>query len=158
MWEQLSNGTKVTDTRSNGRGLTLLEVLVALGIVGTVVLLVLGVLTRFVVSQSGTAAHTAAELLSNEVLERAAAVGPPSWGFPPPEQTSLKGSRLLVLPNDEIPTEFEYQLLASPLRADPRSQGVLWELEVDTQWWGGSERVERGELRVQAHRVVYVEN
>ena len=137
------------------RGLTILEVMLAMGILAISVLLVLGVLAKFLTSQSSTAAQTAARLLAKEVLDQAAAVGPTSWGL---TTTDLTGVRTLTLPNEKKPTEFRFQLFPAALRADPRDQGTLWELEVEVKWWSDDHRTERGNLFLRAQRVVYVQN
>ena len=137
------------------RGLTILEVMLAMGLLAISVLLILGVLARFLTSQSSTAAQTAARLIAKEILDQAAAVGPATWGLATPD---LTGTRTLTLPNEKKPTEFRYQLYPSPLRADPRDQGTLWELEVEVKWWSDDSRAERGNLYWKAQRVVYVEN
>lgn len=148
-------------------GLTVLEVMLAMGIISISVLLIIGLLARFLSAQSSTAAQTAARLMAKEVLDLAAATGPDGWGFPNP--SDLTGSRNLILPNEKKPTEFKYRLLTSELRSDPRDQGVLYELEVEVWWWTDKDkpwddpdattaRTESGNLFVKAQRVVYVEN
>ena len=64
------------------RGLTILEVMLAMGILAISVLLILGVLARFLTAQSSTAAQTAAKLIAKEVLDQAAAVALTALGVP----------------------------------------------------------------------------
>ena len=87
--------------------------MLAMGILAISVLLILGVLARFLTSQSTTAAQTAAKLLAKEVLDQAAAVGPTTWGL---TTSDLTGVRTLTLPNEKKPTEFRFQLFPAPLR------------------------------------------
>lgn len=140
-------------------GLTLMETVVAMGLIAVAVLFVLGVIARFLSAQGGTAAQTCAKLLVDEVLDRAAAAGPDyRWGFGPGE---FRGTRSLRLPNDQSDTEFHYELRATPLRSDPADQGVLYELEAQAWWWSPdspTSRVEKGRLSTISSRVVYVEN
>ena len=140
------------------RGLTLIEIMVAIGLVSVITLLVVGTLARLLNTGGKTAHQIAANMLALEILETAAAAGPPKWGFSSSLIADQEGERNLMLPGENSSTAFKYKLDTLLLRKSPDDLGTLTQITVTVWWWGEqpSHRSELGKTTVQHSRTVYV--
>ena len=132
--------------------------MVALGLVAVITLLVVGTLTRLLTTGGKTAHQAAANMLALEVLETAAAAGPPKWGYNVAPGDEKTGERSLILPGEQSSTVFRYRLSTVSLRKSPDDLGTITQLTATVWWWGEdpSHRVELGRTSVQHSRTVYV--
>lgn len=135
-----------------------MEIVIALGLIATISLLVIGTLARLLSGGGKTAHQTAATLLAQEVLDSAAAAGPPKWGFETDRSTDWNGSRELRLPGEDSATPFRYKVTVLRLRQSPQDLGTVQQVAVEVWWWGEESRArpELGESAVKATRTVYV--
>ena len=140
------------------RGLTLIEIMVAIGLISVITLLVVGTLARLLNTGGKTAHQVAANMLALEVLETAATAGPPKWGFTSATIDDQQGERNLMLPGENSSTKFKYKLVTLPLRKSPDDLGIVTQLNVTVWWWGEdpSHRSELGKTSVRHSRTVYV--
>jgi type II secretory pathway pseudopilin PulG len=132
-----------------------MEIVVAIGLIATISLLVIGTLARLL-STGGKSAHqTAATLLAQEVLDSAVAAGPPNWGFPTSDRTGVQN---LILPGEESSTPFDFKIDVVRLRQSPDDLGTVQQVTATVWWWGDepASRVEQGRTAVTATRTVYI--
>lgn len=138
--------------------LTLMEVVVATGLIAVISLLAIGVIVRLLTIGGKTAHQTAAALLAQEYLSNAAAAGPPYWGFKGTDPATWTGSRSLVLPNEDSATRFDYKIEAIRLRRSLEDLGSVYQVTI-TVWWTGSEpgvRAGLGKTSLTDTRTVYL--
>lgn len=153
----MHNLSKKTHQRQKTLALTLMEVVVATGLIAIISLLAIGVVVRLLNIGGKTAHQTAAALLAQEYLNNAASAGPPYWGFNSADQSTWTGSRSLILPNEDSATSFNYKLEAIRLRKSDEDMGTVSQLTV-TVWWNGSQAADRpglGKSSLSATRIVY---
>lgn len=138
-------------------GLTLAEVVLAIGILAFVALTVVGVFLALLRTSAKNREQASAELLTESLLERASVSGPPDWGV-----GRQVGTRLSL----EQPTggaQFFYQV--DPLRVSTGvspEPGQTWQVAVTVGWWlendsstVESARVGFGNQFVRGVRTVY---
>ncbi len=144
--------------RPRRKGLTLIEIMVAMGLISVITLLVVGTLARLLNTGGKTAHQVAANMLALEILDTAATSGPPKWGFASKQIGDRHGERRLILPGENTTTPFKYKLDAVLLRKSPDDLGIVTQLTVTVWWWGEDpgHRVELGKTSVQHSRTVYV--
>lgn len=135
-----------------------MEIVVAIGLIATISLLVIGTLARLLSGGGKTAHQTAAILLAQELLDRSVAAGPPRWGFESDRTIDWTGIRQLRLPGEDSETAFRYQVRVLRLRQSPQDLGTVQQVSVEVWWWGekSKARPELGESAVGATRTVYV--
>lgn len=146
--------------RSRGEdksGLTLAEIVLAMGILAFIALLVVGVFLALLQSSAKNREQAMAELLTESILERAAAVGPPEWGVERKVGTRLEAE----LESDG--SKFFYQV--DPVKVDTRPEsaaGDTWKVTVTVGWWLAkdaprmeSSRVGFGNQYVKGVRTIY---
>lgn len=145
--------------RTGGKsGLTLMEMMVALGLIAVITLFVIGTLVRLLSTGGKSAYQTAASLLAQELLDSSIAAGPPRWGFSSDARDQWRGQRQLMLPGQGRQARFDYQVTVLPLRRSPEDLGNLHQVSV-TVWWTGEQpggRAEQGQTSVTSSRTVYV--
>ena len=141
------------------RGLTLAEVVVAIGILAVAGLSVLAVFVKMVGAQSKSGHQVVARLLAEQVLEESCLAGPPNWGLTDPSEEQIREFQLEGAPE---PIPFRYKLGWKVLRqSEGLSQmGALYGLDVTVTWEqevAGQPSREKGRSSHTAHRVVYIE-
>jgi hypothetical protein len=134
------------------------EVVVALGILAAVALVLIGVFLALIRTSAKNREQAMAELLTESLLEKATAAGPPDWGVGAQIGTRLEA----VLQQDG--SRFFYQvdpLSILPEPSDP--DGHSWQVTVTVGWWtrnpaGSLERAREGfgNQYVKGVRSVYV--
>ena len=138
-------------------GLTLMEVVVATGLIAVISLFAIGVIVRLLNIGGKTAYQTAAALLAEEYLDKSAAAGPPYWGFTGTEQQNWTGYRNLILPGEDSTARFNYKVSVLKLRKSSDDLGTLSQVTA-TVWWAGDEpgvQAGLGKTSVTATRTVY---
>lgn len=173
----------MTGMDSERRGLSVLEVIIAIAVIAIAGLGIIATLTRIMVSQSTSSHETVGRLVAESVLQRAVLAGPDEWGIPDPpdwgssvtKRSATQTVEAMVGQNDG-PTEYLYYVEVIEVSnqnesgdgmfgvdADPTltTMGVLWEVKV-TLWWnadasGPQAAVERGTQRLSVSKVVYIE-
>jgi type II secretory pathway pseudopilin PulG len=135
----------LADKRKNGFSLG--EVIVALGLMSFVALVVVGVFLTLMQSSTKNREQVAAELLTESLLEKATAAGPPSWG--------IEGKLGEPLPAHRDDT---YYQVDSKLVAEER--GEMWEVSVTVAWWSDDSKLDsahigHGNTHVTGTRSVY---
>ncbi|MBI3929658.1 MAG: hypothetical protein HY319_29220 [Armatimonadetes bacterium] len=140
-------------------GVTLAEVVLAIGFLAVVMLSLLTVFTRLLGSQTQTAHQVVARCLAQRVLEEAVQDGPPLWGVADPTQPTTVE---LHVQDSETREKYTYWVRASLLRDAPPAtpMGKLYLVEVEVTWWTdqpGQTRRETGKLSLKTGRAVYVE-
>lgn len=133
--------------KAHRAGLSVLEIIVALGLVTTVALTIIGLFSRLMASSSKGADQAAAELLAQAVLDRATRTGPPDWG-------GLSAGVELETAETSSSTRYVYQVQIDPLPDDTHPLGVLYRVGVQVRWSG---RQDQGRLLVERSRLTYVE-
>lgn len=138
-------------------GLTLSEVILALGILAFVALAVVAVFTALLRTSAKNREQAMAELLTESLLERATAQGPPDWGVSGQVRASLETE----LQRDG--SRFFYKV--DPVLIEPEPEhpdGHSWQVTVTVSWWlpQGSESLEHaregsGNQYVKGVRIVY---
>lgn len=113
-------------------GLSLIEVILALGLLAGVALVIIGVFLSLFQATTKNKDQGTAELLMESILERTTATGPPNWGVP------STGTRLPApQPGDQ--TDFFYQV-DTRLLSDGSTPGELWKVTVTVAWWSQEDR------------------
>jgi type II secretory pathway pseudopilin PulG len=112
--------------------LTLAELVVAFGILAFAALTVIGVFLALLKTSSKNREQAMAELLTESLLERASAAGPPRWGV-----NGQTGTRLeAVLQQDGA--RFFYQVdtvLVPPVPVPAEEDGQCYQVTVTVGWW-----------------------
>lgn len=143
------------------RGLTLAEIVVALGVLTALSLVVVAIFTRLLVSSTKNSDQTTANLLARSILDRAVRQGPPDWGTG--GDFSTAGGTATLSTNDTTSkTGFVYQV--TPVRLttpDSFGFGELYEVTVIVSWWTDSadknaSREGYGRTSVEVTRTVYI--
>lgn len=143
------------------RGLTLAELMVALGLLALAALAIIGVFTVLIQASAKNREQAQAELLAQNLLERACAEGEPAWGV-----RGRKGERQ-ELQLSEDGTRYFYQV--DPVSLSEAEQGPeddrdgrSWAVTVTVGWWLDSAAEELdasregfGQQFVKAYRIVY---
>ena len=153
-----ATGPVVHLSRMRRAGLTLAEVVVAIGILAVAGLAIISVFAKLVTSQSKSGYQTVARMLAQEVLEEASIAGPPLWGMTDPTQELTRSYRMQSSPE---PVPFSYKLSVSSVRLleYPDPMGEIYQLEVDVWWFGegpNAGRTDLGRTSLKGFRQVYV--
>ena len=114
------------------RGLSLLEVVLALGLLAAVALVIIGVFLALFQATTKNKDQGSAELLMESILEKATATGPPTWGVP------ATGTKLSAPQSGDL-TDFSYQVDTRDL-STAGSPGELWQVTVTVAWWTEDDR------------------
>lgn len=148
---------RLKSTRRHDRGLTLAEIIIAMGLLAFGALSVVAVFLALLQSSAKNREQAMAELLAESLLEKAASIGPPDWGV-----DERLGERLEAQLEADG-TKFFYQVEAQPV--SPKSspwEGEPWRLTVTVGWWLQDEaprlessRVGFGDQYVRGVRTVY---
>lgn len=151
----------VARARVRASGLTLAEIVLAMGILAFIALTVVGVFLALLQSSAKNREQAMAELLTESLLEKAAAVGPPDWGVRGQIGIQKKAEDEWEFPSDG-PTFF-YQL--DPVKVDTRpdsAAGETWKITATVGWWLAEDaprietsRVGFGNQYVKGVRTVY---
>lgn len=153
--------------RVRAKGLTLAEVVLAMGILAFLALLVVGVFLALLKSSAKNREQAMAELLTEKFLEKAAAEGPPDWGVGKEkvgtrlEEEPLELDRTAGKELDR--TRFFYQVDSELLETEPKTTaGATWRITVTVGWWLAkdapkmeSSRVGFGNQYVRGVRTIY---
>lgn len=134
-------------------GFTVIEIVVALGLISMVALAIIGVFSRLMTSSSKSADQAAADLLAQAVLDRAARAGPPDWG-------GLQSGATLKTADSASDTEFLYRVDTGQLPGSDHPLGSLYSVTVLVSWSGSLDKQQalgRGKLWLERSRVTYVE-
>ena len=137
------------------RGVTLSEVVLALGVLAIVGLTVIGVFTKLMGSQSKSSHATVGRFLMESVAERVSLSGPPDWGV-----TGDQTESVYIHSQDQKVT-FTYRIPSYfALKKAPVSNpmGTLYFVNIEIEWWGGDDRIEVGKTKLATSRVIYVED
>ncbi len=136
------------------RGLSLAEIVVALGLVALVSLAVIGVFSSLLLSTAKTSTQAGAELLAKSLLDRAVRQGPPNWST-----GNETIAHRLELGDKQAPTTVFYRIEVQALQK--HSMGELHQVSVTVFWdqEGQSQgyRVGQGKTWVEQTRVVYID-
>ena len=117
--------------RAKPRGLTLSEVVVALGILAFVALVMIGVFLVLIKASAKNREQAMAELLTESLLERATAAGPPTWGV-----NGQTGTRLeAVLQEDGARFFYQVDSVYVPPDVTVVEDGQCWQVTVVVGWW-----------------------
>jgi type II secretory pathway pseudopilin PulG len=139
------------------RGLTLAEVIVAIGILSVVLVAVITLFTQLVSSTTKNNLLNLGTLYADRILEQSvknARVGGPAFA---PVTT---GEESIVSHGDEAATRFAYRVEATRL-SDP-DPGEKWFLKIQVQWWHDNPddpaqaRAGYGKLSTTQGRLVYI--
>lgn len=153
----------------NKNGFSLVEVVLAIGILAIATLGVIAALTRVMVAQSSSSHHTVARIIADSVIREAVLAGPNDWGREP--GVPIQTREATVGQNAELVT-FYVEVTEQPIPEDSDGggplfnpagpdMGDLWQVNVRV-WWdtddtGPSGAIERGKRSVEVTRLVYVE-
>lgn len=138
------------------RGLTLAELVVAIGMLGIVSITVAGVFTHLLNSSSKTTDLTAARVLAGQILDKAVRAGPPTFGH----ANLLDNPVRLKSQDAQTQTEYIYNIYPSPLKNDGLIPGVtrrLYFVEVEVTWSADGYRAEQGKLSTKLSQAVHYE-
>jgi hypothetical protein len=139
------------------KGVTLAEVVLALGVLALVGLTIVGVFTKLMGAQSKSSHETVGRLLIETVAERATLAGEPNFGT---TKINEWQTETVYLHNSDAPVKMSYRIKDPvPLRATQPTNpmGKLWFLPIELKWWSDDVRVGTGKTSVETSRVVYLE-
>lgn len=143
-------------------GLSLLEVVVAVGVLAVAALGIIAALTRIVVAQGTSSHQTVAHIIGDSALRDAAIAGPPE------DSDYIAGvvqSKYVRVGQTDALAEFQYQVVYRRLppyvgEESGPDMGRMWQFRV-LVWWnsqdGPESAVERGQQRLSVGRMVYIE-
>jgi hypothetical protein len=120
------------------RGVSLAEVVLAVGLLTIISITVAGVFIHLLHASAKTSDLTAGRTLARRVLDRAVRAGPPDWGFPALVSTSFVGSQMMTTQGSDRQTEFIYSIEPSALKSNDVVGGVtrqIYYVEVEVKWW-----------------------
>jgi prepilin-type N-terminal cleavage/methylation domain-containing protein len=140
------------------RGLTLSEIIVALGVMAVVSLTVIGLFSKLLISTQKSSQVVTADLLCKAILEEAVREGPPNWGVG--GDFSVNGGKATLYTSEEKKTGYNYQVQPNRVHTDDK-MGELWEVTVNVSWWGDRVDTTRtrqgmGRLSRELTRIVYI--
>lgn len=137
------------------RGLTLSEIIVALGVMTALSLVVIAIFTKLLASSTKSTDLTTANLLARSLLDRAVRQGPPDWGNA--GNFSRDGGTIALETGEAAATKFTYQI--SPVKVtnapDP-NLGQLYNVTVEVRWWDPEQKRGMGKLSTTLSRTVYI--
>ena len=152
--------------RKQSQGVTLAEVVLAVGLLTIISITVAGVFIHLLHASAKTSDVTAGRALARRLLDRAVRAGPPDWGFPQLPTVvgdpSYKegGTQILMTQATESQSEFFYRVEWDDLKpADTGIGGVsreLYHVQVVVSWWGDApdrSQVEMGRLSTKISQV-----
>lgn len=128
---------------------SILEVLVAIWLLVFVGGSLVATFAYLIKTASVAADQAAAELLADELLERAAKSGPPTWGLP-----DLSGTRTVQA---EVGGDSNYDWVLNITELGDSGLGKLYKLEAQIDWTAHIDSVERGSRKLSRTRHVYLE-
>lgn len=147
--------------KGNQGGLTLAEVVLALGLLATISLSLVALFSKLIASSTKTGDLSAGRILAEKVLDRAVRNGPSSnWGL----GGSLGGTRDITTRDEASHTTFIYSVTPSLLKEQVWAPGAwrttrLYHVEVEVYWWVDDptqSRVDLGRLSTNLSQVVEV--
>ena len=129
-----------------------MEIVVALGLVATVALAIIGVFSTLITASGKSSDQAAAELLAQATLEKAVRSGPPSWGGVTVDRTLQTG--------DASSGTVYYSQIRTQLLPEAHPLGDLYQVSVLVSWGRSIAKEEapgRGKLWVERARLVYID-
>lgn len=140
------------------RGLTVAEVVVAIGVLATMLVAVLLLFTQLMASTTKNNLVNLGSLYADRILEQTVknrSLSAPAF------QPLVSGEESVVSHGDESSTTFAYRVEATQL-TPTTTPGEQWLLEVEVQWWHDTPstpskgRAGYGRLSTKQRRIVYV--
>jgi hypothetical protein len=137
------------------RGLSLAEVVLAVGLLTIIAVTVAGVFTHLLNASAKTTDVTAGRTLARRILDRGVRAGPDKdWGFPDTWPTvpvdRKEATQIMTVQASETQSEFFYSLHWELLKpADDLEDGIdrqIFFVEVEVTWWGTDSKQGRSEL------------
>lgn len=159
-WGGMTGKLSGAEGSAAARGLTVAEVVVALGLLALLMIVVLGIFTQLLASSTKNTLLQAGTLHADKVLNEAvrnARSSPPAFD---PTATGQQG----IYTHDETNlTIFYHTLVATPVTTfNPSAPGETWQLEVEVNWWAADAsdptraRPGYGKLYTRQQRMVYI--
>ena len=139
------------------RGLTIAEVIVAIGILAVILVAVIALFLQLMSSTTKNNLLNLGTLYADRTLEQSvknAKLGGPAFA------PVVTGEESMISHGDEIATKFAYRLEATKL-SDPEP-GEKWLLRIEVQWWhddpgdSAEARAGYGKLSTKQERLVYI--
>lgn len=163
----------MTMVRARGKGLTVAELVLAIGLLGVIVVFVLAVFTRLMASSTKSSSQTIGLLLAQRRMDQATRSGPPGWGGNPPLSTvedqpyyeEAQSQLTDVYQHDET-NKIDYWSHFKAERVQRKPMGDLWRLTTTVVWWPSDQaaptikdpnlvRQGSGRLSVTLNRIYY---
>ena len=154
------------------RGLTMGEMVIAVGLLGIIVVFIAALFVRLLTSSTKGSHQTVGVMFAQRRLDAAQRTGPPYWGAENPltktgvgdYRESTSGNEGVYFQDDQSQTEFYYRFEAALIRSKP--MGDLYRLKCDVAWWPSTQAVadkakttdvrrEMGKQSVSLSRVFY---
>lgn len=142
------------------QGLTLAETVLALGLLTTIALAVIGVFSKLLTAGVKNADQSVGRALAEKVLDRALQEGPPGWGV------GSGSTQINLYSHDNYSgTSFTYSVtpvrLTTPKPTYP--MGNVYHVQVEVYWWNGAHdgtgsRREVGKLWTRIEQLRYYED
>ena len=148
---------KFVGVRRN-RGLTLAELVIAIGLLASIIVIVIGLFVKLMNASTKGLDQTVALDIAQNKLDQAAQSSPSKWLIYNSEAHSVTDPR--------TPTTFHYTLTPRELTSNSAADnkmGDMYHLDLEVYWWPEkdkevSTRRDMGRLSVKLSRVVYIEN
>lgn len=137
-------------------GVTLAEVVLAIGVLAIVGLTIIGVFTKLLGSQSKSSHDTVGRFILEAVAERAVLAGPPNWGMTDPDKWEKETT---FIHSVDAEVTFEHTIpVRLALKDAPATNpmGKLYFIEIHVRWWNGVAHAGMGQSELSTTRVVYV--
>ncbi len=140
------------------RGLTLSEIVVALGLMAGLLLVIIALFTKLLVNSTKNTDLTAANLLARSILDQSVRRGPSNSG----QFTTPDDSLELSTNNRDSKTKFSYEIQSQRItNTHDSSLGRLYQVTATVSWWADEVSQEHsrqgyGRLSTSISRTVYV--
>jgi hypothetical protein len=146
------------------RGLTLSEVVMALGVMTALSLVIVAVFTKLLISSTKNTDLTTANLLARSILDQTVRKGPgQNPNEPDFHKFTTPGEKVSLSTNNKnSKTKFVYEVRSQRITNEADSTlGNLYNVEVIVSWWSdeadeSNSRADYGKLSTQISRTVYV--
>lgn len=152
--------------RYNRFGLTIAELLVATGLLATVLVTIMTLFGQLLKNTNKNSLLSAGAFFADSVLEQQIGIAEQRlWTGTASTQAfqnpTVNGEGLLSTADDQLEkrTKYIYQLDAT--RVDNNSKGQWWRVQVEVRWWsddmtGDAKRAGSGNLFLKRERMVYI--
>lgn len=149
-------------------GLTIAELLVAIGLLGVVLVTVMTLFGQLLHNTNKNSLLSAGAFFADTVMDSQITRAQETLNMqsdnanPAFAATTVEGEETLATSDEELQTKYIYRLVAEQLDGfAPSAPGQMWHVEVEVRWWndsmdGDAMRQGMGNLSIKRGRIVYL--